>query len=534
MNPHGASLHLSLKGLPDLAKSPETSSGYRNMFGDAKEEQYTGFGRSEEGRRRNRQMLRWLAMRFSRPYWPLGDTDNVRVPSGYTYLAQFVIHDTVLSLAEFPDLRNGIIWARNYRSSRLVLDGIYGKGPDFDPLFYAACPATPQRTGFLRTGGSAGAAGSVRDLPRSPCPFSGKPRYSNVLIADARNDDHLIIAQLTTIFHLLHNAVYGKLSEIGKPASDDQTFALARKVVARVYRNIVFKDLLKRVLLPPIYDWYNDNGQDALYDTGDSRMPLEFSHAAARFGHFMVRDQYQLNDQLAGEDRAVKSILRQTSAGRPWAMPLTDKWLIDWATLFDKDRPAPLRARRFGPAIAPVLVSNDFFRDEEDPTWKPGKMGGLAYRDLIRGAESNLRSVRSIVQKLPVWVRELSPLVRDGEVNSSAIVAWLRSTPDEPDYIDCLAKDPPLLLFVLLEAAKTAWPDKKVNYGECLGAVGSFIVAEFLFGEYRRTHPLIEADQVSAEAAAAIFGEAPLDTMPKLIAEVSRLRDFAAVRPRFW
>src|SRR2546422_3667894 len=32
--------------------------------------------------------------------------------------------------------------------------------------------------------------GRRRDLPRSPCPFSGKPAYSDVLIADARNDDN--------------------------------------------------------------------------------------------------------------------------------------------------------------------------------------------------------------------------------------------------------------------------------------------------------------------------------------------------------
>jgi len=376
----------------------------------------------------------------------------------------------------------------------------------------------------------------VRDLPRSPCSFSGNPPYSDVLIADVRNDDNLIIAQLTALFHLLHNAVYCQLPEIHKNASDAQTFGLARKVVARAYRNVVFNDLLQKVLLPPIYECYTTRGQEAFYDKGDARMPLEFSHAAARFGHFMVRDHYQVNEQLIGEDQAVKSMLRQTSAGRPWAMPLTDQWLIDWTTLFDKDRPAPLRARRLGPAIAPVLVSNDFFRDEEDPTWKPGEMGGLAYRDLVRGAESNLRSVSSLLEKLPDWVLRLSPLVHQGKVDSSAIVAWLRRdlrgqpTPEEAAYIDCLAKDPPLLLFILLEAAKSHLPGERINEGECLGAVGSFIVAEFLFKEYRRTHAMIEDDTDTADASAKIFNGTPPDTMPKLIAEVSRL----ALSPRFW
>jgi hypothetical protein len=66
MTAHGAS------GLGHVPMPVDTSSGYRNLFGDTlPEEQYHGFGLHEDGRRENRRMLRWLATRFGDGYWPL-------------------------------------------------------------------------------------------------------------------------------------------------------------------------------------------------------------------------------------------------------------------------------------------------------------------------------------------------------------------------------------------------------------------------------------------------------------------------------
>src|SRR5260370_3109507 len=141
-----------------VAISADTSSGYRNLFGDASatelykgfcdKERYQNYDNDEDRRRKNRRMLRWLALRFARPYnWSDGDGENQRIPAGYTYLAQFVIHDVVQRLRDFPDLRTGTAWPRNDRTSRLVLDTVYGKGPVADPLLYSGCPALPQSKG---------------------------------------------------------------------------------------------------------------------------------------------------------------------------------------------------------------------------------------------------------------------------------------------------------------------------------------------------------------------------------------------------
>jgi len=480
--------HGTASSLGHVAMSADTSSGYRNLFGDtSRGEQYRGFGDDEAGRCANRRMFRWLATRFGLPYkWPDGNPDNRRIPAGYTYLAQLVIHDTVQTLGDLSDLRNGTPPPRNARSGRLVLDTIYGKGPGADPLFYRPCEAVPKSKGFLRIGGREGYAGPPRDLPRSPCPFTGMA-YSDVLIADARNDDNLIIAQLTVLFHLLHNIVYGELRKKKPNDSDAQVFVLARKIVARVYRAIVFKDLLKKLLHPDIYEKYVNEGEKALLDIDDARMPLEFSHAAARFGHFMVRNQYNINDKLQGEKTSVEAILRQTSASRPFDMPVTPEWLIDWRTLFDEGN--SLKSRRLGPEMALPLVTNDLeadFGEFDDPTRQQGDIGGLAYRDLVRGAESKLRSVDSIVQHehLPDYVRQLSPLTRNGGIDSTAVVRWLEAglSDKEKDLykadMSCLADDIPLLLFILIEAAETRNSEQDIKNGECLGAIGSVIIAE--------------------------------------------------------
>jgi hypothetical protein len=147
--------HGTASSLGHVAMSADTSSGYRNLFGDTwRGEQYRGFGDDEAGRCANRRMFRWLATRFGLPYkWPDGNPDNRRIPAGYTYLAQLVIHDTVQTLGDLSDLRNGTSPPRNARSGRLVLDTIYGKGPGADPLFYRPCEAVPKSKGFLRIGG---------------------------------------------------------------------------------------------------------------------------------------------------------------------------------------------------------------------------------------------------------------------------------------------------------------------------------------------------------------------------------------------
>ncbi|MBX4299028.1 hypothetical protein K4H04_25055, partial [Mycobacterium tuberculosis] len=81
---------------------------------------------------------------------------------------------------------------------------------------------------------------------------------------DARNDDHAIISQLTAMFGLLHNGLVD-LARRGEPVSNANArfgaayrrFLCARDAMTSIYRNIIAKDAMRRVLHPAVYAAYS-------------------------------------------------------------------------------------------------------------------------------------------------------------------------------------------------------------------------------------------------------------------------------------
>ena len=128
-----------------------------------------------------------------------GGTEDKSVPSGYTYLGQFIDHDLTLDESEL-DLAGsvnipGLI---SKRSPSLDLDSLYGDGPDATPEYYAADKLHLLR-GRPSAAGSAGAAQDGMDLPRhkgSAGPRRGTEREAR--IPDIRNDENLAVAQVHT------------------------------------------------------------------------------------------------------------------------------------------------------------------------------------------------------------------------------------------------------------------------------------------------------------------------------------------------
>jgi hypothetical protein len=70
-----------------------------------------------------------------------------------------------------------------------------------------------------------------------------------------------------------------------------------------------------------------------LIDIPDERIPLEFSHAAYRFGHCMVRNTYKIN-AMPGEQRITAALLTTSSRG-PLRMPLGLDWIVGWSQFFE-------------------------------------------------------------------------------------------------------------------------------------------------------------------------------------------------------
>ena len=101
-------------------------------------------------------------------------------------------------------------------------------------------------------------------------------------------------------------------------------FVCARIVVTLIYRSIILKDVMARILHPAVFKHYVTDKKallaDALPDDGDlNSMPLEFSHGAFRFGHAMVRDSYRVNSR---ERQDFVNALVQSSVHRPGGLPV--------------------------------------------------------------------------------------------------------------------------------------------------------------------------------------------------------------------
>jgi hypothetical protein len=536
---------------PDSASKPQKSRYLRNICSSGQapdNERYRGHP-ADNGipGEATASMLERLAVHMKYA-WPnlFGDTDtskdNLAIPSGYTYLAQLVAHDLVQNVGPLPDLRQPTDYmARDYRNERLVLDTIYGGGPAAGYLPYELADLAPDQRWMLRlgrvtareevNGGPIMEEQPARDIARATCPHlsdSGRrPKGApEPLIADPRNDDHLILSQLTAMLHAFHNILVGQIRGMkGGTALDEfasyRAFVQARKVAALVYRRIVVNDLLARLLKPPVYEFYkNAQAQDFLdADTGN-HVPVEFSHAAYRFGHVMVRFDYALNERFVpgrDEKAPISTILARSSARYPHLMPVACNWLVDWARFFEGLGETPNYSRKIRPDIGKgdALAGDTYFANGQ------GRAGGIYYRDFVRGVDAGVRSLGSLVDILRAAKRNLSPLLGDANYRENAIGRWLKFQDDallggdrrykfSPDELVALSQDPPLMFFVLFEAAHD-------EQGKRLGVLGSTILAEVFFAAIAAGKQSIESDTGTVSAAQIIFGAAIPDTMPKLI-----------------
>jgi hypothetical protein len=216
----------------------------------------------------------------------IGDGIPTFIDAGYTYLGQFIAHDIV------PE-RSGGRLVRPY----LQLDSLYG-GDDVylmlhDGLF-AIGPSTP---------------GGPDDLPR---------RAGIARIPERRNDDNVIVAQ----FHLLWQRFHNFMLTSGC-AGD---FREARRLTTLTFQLVVVEDYLRQVLAPNVYCSYFHHGERWL-GLDPTCIPREFSHAAFRFGHSMVRAAYRSFPGNTLSDVPVCDLFRAH-------LPLSSEYKVDWKGFF--------------------------------------------------------------------------------------------------------------------------------------------------------------------------------------------------------
>ncbi len=395
---------------------------------------------------------------------------NPNIPAGYTYLGQFIGHDITFDPNSQLGEVNDPAALTSFRSPRLDLDSVYGSGPDDQPFLYD-WDDTPDPGVKLLVGHNViDGTRAVRDLPRND--------QHRALIGDPRNDVHVIIAQLHLLFIRFHNSVVDHVFD-RQHLRNKELFEEARRIVRWHYQWIVVHDFLRRVVGTAMADAVRGPQlawpavQRRCYHwEGEPFIPVEFSGAAYRFGHSMVRDTYQLNDRPPNPEFPGLKIFPKGTPGPPEThltghRELIPELEIQWEYFYElapfdpPHRPQP--SLLIDQAIAirlsrlPQQVADDHV---------------LALLDLRRGDALGLPSGPDVARTMgetPLTEAQLFPPALP--------------QPDlTPEQRRACVDATPLWYYVLSEA--------QAHVGVRLGPVGGRIVAEVLLG-------LLEADPSS-------------------------------------
>jgi hypothetical protein len=397
------------------------------------------------------------------------------IPAAYTYFGQFIDHDitkTVTDRSLSPPDGKDPIEVRGFSPIPFnkLADSIGNERSmtlDLDSLYEGPAAATKLADGRMRLSDVSRVSPEIaterldHDLPRD-----GAERMA--VIGDPRNDENLLVAQLHTAFLRTHNALVGRLG----------SFEAARSALRRRYQWAVLHDFLRRVSDPVVWQDVMTNGP-SVWKPGSSSgmfMPVEFSAAAYRFGHSMIRAVYNHNDIF--RNASFDQFFRFTAlSGNMVGLPsLPSNWITEWANFFgSSSNQASLNpARRIDTRLTPELSR----LPDINGTPMTTLMGKLASRNLLRGFLFGLPTGQAVANRLGVTRRP-----------------DLRGLPQPLDAAT------PLWYYILAEAEDPNGPN-----GMHLGEVGSRIVCETLWNAVRfSADSVIESPPSEAEVASGEF-----------------------------
>ena len=476
--------------------------------------------------------------------------DDPQIPAGFTYLGQFIDHDltfdrTQAALGEnvsVSDLIQG-------RSPALDLDSLYGRGPENaeDHRFYI--------DGIrLKTGTTAATPFpdevANRDLEGFDLPRTGvgstKSERRRAVIPDIRNDENLAVAQVHLAFIRFHNRVVDKLARKGIPSA--LLFNAARRRVVRHYQWMVVTDFLPRIVDKKIVDDVFKNGRKVFeviptpgedyeklfYLVGNEEgntnrphmwvrpgdrptMPIEFSVAAYRVGHSMIRAAYQWNRvfrrggpgpagtlellfNFSGTSGTLSPLPPPPPPPAPQPDPddpelgdferLPTNWAADFRRLFNfaeagrddltvEDAEFNVTNRIDTLLVDPLrLLPLGSFGPRDLSSRPPQDQRILAFRNLTRAQMVSLASGQQMADLMKACKIDVTPLTDEQIINGNGGAKLDALSPEQKE---ALCRYTPLWFYILREA--------EVNDGRLTG-VGGRIVAEVF-------HRSIEGSQIS-------------------------------------
>lgn len=477
-----------LRGLMSTPKSPSFQGRFGRMFRSLPAATY---GRTDADSRTALMALgKAMTSSFDAPKDGF-DAEESGIPALYTYFGQFIDHDitfdpmTTLMQQSDPDALT------DFRTPRLDLDNAYGRGPGDQPYLYEKGGPKFLLGGKLANGAS--------DLPRN----SDDPQRA--LIGDPRNDENSIVSQFQALMLRFHNRVVDQ--------NPDADFPTLQKIVRWHYQWVVIHDFLPKLVSANVLGDLKTNGDydkkklEFFHWRNEPFMPVEFSVAAYRLGHSMIRPGYRLNDDDSTllpifpiPPNTLKEIPAGLTPGLTGFQAMAKNRGIDWGRLIDLEgdvraygedpdkvhppTPAMKSRLQFAYRIDTSLVTPLSVLPPEVVSDPPPS---LPQRNLIRSFELGLPTGQSVAKAMGV-----TPLKDDEIVIGKAV-----DSPSGDDVVGKLSElkdlsafwgNCPLWTYILAEAAKNRTEVSIPVQGGIkvitpqLGQVGGRIVAEVFLG----------------------------------------------------
>jgi hypothetical protein len=376
---------------------------------------------------------------ITEPALSASNPNNPTQTAGTTFLGQFIDHDVTFDASSRLGIRTEPAATRNFRSPALDLDSVYGAGYVAQQELYDTADPIKLR---IESGGL----------------FEDVPRRSDgaAILADPRNDEHVIIAGLHAAFIRFHNACVDLVRASGTD-NPGIVFARARRLVTWHYQWIVVHEFLPEICGHGRVRSVLRHRRLFRPRRGQAQIPVEFQAAAYRMGHSLVRPSYRAN--LAGDsgepffgfifDRSQDGIADPADLRGGHRAP---RRFVGWQTFFDFNDGQAKPNKRIDTKISTPLFHLPLgaIASHDQPT-------ALAQRTLLRHLTWSLPSGQAIAREIG------EDALTRGDLAELAPLGHR------------LDRSTPLWYYILKEA-------EVVEDGLRLGPVGGRIVAEVLIG----------------------------------------------------
>jgi hypothetical protein len=377
---------------------------------------------------------------------------EILLDAGYTYFGQLLSHDLTKDVSSVDEA-----WQKepeqlqNLQTPKLDLHVLYGGGPDGSPELY-------EDDGVQLKLGEPNATRISFDI----CVAKNGER----VLADDRGAENMVLRQMTAVFARLHNFAVKQF----RPVIRDRRslFAQAQRQTRRQFQYLVVHDYLRSVLDKEIYKRIFVEGKTDI-EWGSFSIPIEFSAAAMRFGHAMVRPNYLFN---FGKEMFLQELLGKTTDQGP----LREDQEISWGFFFQGAGPeSAVTSRPIDTRLAPAFqnLPPDLIGTPQAkcPFARiAGHPSQLAVRTLLRGAGLRLPSGQTAARacnQVPLTEQELTTNSVGDETEQGRI---LREAG--------LTSETPLWYYILKES------EVRRN-GNRLGPLGSYLVGETIHAALR-------------------------------------------------